>query len=130
MRVALLGPVLVAALASPASAVGAGVGVSAPISVDSGGGACVTVSAPGTYVGQFSAAGTVTAIVQDGVVKVFPIAGVVPLVGSGTRTYCIAGAPTPARSGTVAYEVNVSTVTGDYAEAKVCVFGTRSASCV
>jgi len=125
MRLTVLAALgLCAALTAPASAVEADLGVSVQISLQGDGGACVSYSSPEADVGQFSAAGVVTAIVADGVMKIAPIAGVKPLVGPGSAGGCIPGVyGAHSISGTVVYEVTLDTLDGDYVEVLVCNYG-------
>ena len=116
---------LATALTSPASAVGVETAAIATITVDETAGACVTVNTPGTYVGEFSAAGVVTAIIQDGVVVVSPVTGARPLVGSGSTTTCIPGVwGAHSVRGNVVYSLKIVDSRRDFVlETKVCTFG-------
>lgn len=119
---------LCAALVTPASATGVQGGVYAQITPDETGGACLTVSANGTFAGEFSAAGLVTAIIQDGVVVISPIQGAVPLVGTDNATACIPGVwGAHSVRGDVVFTVAVADQTREFAaEVLVCTYGEGS----
>ena len=116
---------LCAALVSPASATHVSGGVDATIVPDETGGACITVTGTtGTFAGEFSGAGLVTAIIQDGVVVISPIQGAVPIVN--TTTACIPGVwGAHSVRGNVVFSVLVADQTREfYVETLVCTYGT------
>lgn len=114
-----------AALVSPASAVEVSSGLSATITVDETAGACFEVRANGTFAGEFTASGYVTAIVADGVMVPGPIAGAHPIIGYYYDKACIPGVwGAHSVSGEVVYTATVVDETGEYStEVKVCTFG-------